>query len=359
MIRTPLAVGDLASGALRRLDPERAHALTVRLMASGAGPRARVARDPRLESSLGDLKFPNPVGLAAGFDKHAECPDAMLDLGFGFVEIGSITPNPQPGNDRPRVFRLFEDRAVINRYGFNSEGLGAVAARLAERQRRGGRGPRGIVGANLGANKESADRIADYCEGVRRLAGLVDFYTVNISSPNTPGLRTLQRASALDGLLSRVIAERDRLAQRAPVFLKIAPDLTDSEKADIAESARAHRIDALVVSNTTIVRSGLKSRFAAEAGGLSGAPLFAPSTALLREFHLLFGGKVPLIGVGGVASARDAYDKILAGASLIELYTAMIYEGPSLPSRILRELPALLDADGFKSIAEAVGAAAR
>jgi len=320
------------------------------MLKAGAGPKVRIG-DPRLAVTVSGLQFANPLGLAAGFDKNAEAPDAMLDLGFGFVEVGAVTPLPQPGNPRPRVFRLRADAGVINRYGFNNDGLEAVAARLRARKRRG------IVGANLGANKESADRTEDYVKGVKGLAGLVDFMTVNISSPNTPGLRALQDKASLEALMKRVTAARDEFADGTPVFLKIAPDLADEDKADIAEIARSMALDGLVISNTTISRSAdLQSAAAGERGGLSGRPLFLPSTRLLREFHATLKGAVPLIGVGGVSSARDAYMKILAGASLVQLYTAMVYEGPGLVSRILKELPGYLEADGFKSIAEAVGA---
>lgn len=349
-MRPPLILADFGAKALTLLDPEEAHRLTVRLLKSGAGPKVDVG-DARLATRVAGLSFPNPLGLAAGFDKNAEAPDAMLDLGFGFVEIGAVTPLAQPGNPRPRVFRLRADAGVINRYGFNNDGLEAIAARLRARERRG------VVGANLGANKESADRTEDYVKGVKALAGLVDFYTVNISSPNTPGLRALQDKAALQELMTRVLAARDAAANGTPVFLKIAPDITDEDKADIAAIAQSMALDGLIVSNTTIARSDdLRSAQAQEKGGLSGRPLFAPSTKLLREFHEALEGKVPLIGVGGVFSARDAYKKILAGAALVQLYTAMIYEGPSLPSRILKELPGYLEADGFKSVSDAVGA---
>lgn len=347
-----LFLAGAATKAMRLLDPEAAHRTTVRLLKAGMGAKARVA-DPRLATSVAGLDFSNPLGLAAGFDKDAEVPDAMLDLGFGFVEIGAVTPRPQPGNPRPRVFRLEKDRAVINRYGFNSGGLDAVTLRLRARKRRG------VVGANLGANKESADRVNDYVLGVAALAGLVDFYTVNISSPNTPGLRALQGKAELSELLERVLAARASAAPETPVFLKIAPDLTDADKADIAALALETDVDGVVIANTTIERPEiLKSRHAKEAGGLSGRPLFAPSTALLREFYAVIGRSKPLIGVGGVFSARDAYEKILAGASLVQLYTALVYEGPALPARLLKELALLLESDGFESVAQAVGAGA-
>mgnify|MGYP002784839255 CR=1 FL=1 len=341
----------LGTRAVRLLDPEAAHRATVRLMASPFAPRFHVRSDPMLRIRIAGIDFPNPLGLAAGFDKNAEVPDAMLRLGFGFVEIGGVTPLPQPGNDRPRVFRLVEDDAVINRYGFNNDGLEVIAARLRGRRRRG------VVGANLGANKDSKDRIEDYVTGVRGLEGIADFYTVNISSPNTPGLRALQDKASLTGLLKRVIAARDGLKTKAPVFLKVAPDLADADKADIASAVRDEKVDALIVSNTTIARdAALRSPHRGEKGGLSGRPLFAPSTALLREFHEALKGRTPLIGVGGVFSAEDAYAKIRAGASLVQLYTALIYKGPALVADIVERLPKLLKRDGFDALAEAVGA---
>ena len=342
----------LGAKAVRMLDPEAAHRATVRMMASPLAPRFHVRSDPMLSIRVAGIDFPNPLGLAAGFDKNAEVPNAMLRLGFGFVEVGAATPRAQPGNDRPRVFRLTEDAAVINRYGFNNDGLEKIAVRLARRRRAG------IVGVNLGANKDSEDRIEDFVAGVRRLEGLVDFYTVNISSPNTPGLRALQDKAALAELLSRVIAARDALRTKAPVFLKVAPDLADADKADIAAAVMGSGVAALIVSNTTIARpAGLKSPYASEKGGLSGRPLFAPSTALLREFHQALKGRMPLIGVGGVSSADDAYAKIRAGASLVQLYTALIYHGPALIAEIVEGLPKRLKADGFQRLSDAVGAA--
>ncbi|MEO1135012.1 MAG: quinone-dependent dihydroorotate dehydrogenase [Pseudomonadota bacterium] len=348
-MKTPMALADLGSKAMGLFDAETAHHLTIRMLCKGFGPKVEL-QTPRLATRVAGLSFPNPLGLAAGFDKDAEAPDALLDLGFGFVEVGAVTPRPQPGNPRPRVFRLRADAGVINRYGFNNSGLDAAASRLRARPRRG------IVGVNLGANKDSADRTEDYVTGVKTLAGLVDFFTVNISSPNTPGLRALQDRAALAGLMTRVLSARDAQEEKTPVFLKIAPDLTDEDKTDIAAVAREVPLDGLIISNTTIARApNLRSAAASEKGGLSGRPLFAPSTTLLREFHRALGKDTPLIGVGGVFSARDAYEKILAGASLVQLYTALVYEGPSLPSRILQELPGFMDADGFASIHEAVG----
>ncbi|MEM8771997.1 MAG: quinone-dependent dihydroorotate dehydrogenase [Pseudomonadota bacterium] len=349
-MRSPRFVADIAARAMTAFDPETAHRLTIRMMKTGRGPKVRRA-NKRLAIKVGSIEFSNPLGLAAGFDKNAEVPNPMLDLGFGFVEVGAVTPRPQSGNPRPRVFRLREDSAVINRYGFNNDGLDVIARRLKSRRKRG------VVGVNLGANKDSDDRIQDYVRGVGGLAGSVDFFTVNISSPNTPGLRTLQDKSALVDLMTRVQNARAAQAPQTPVFLKIAPDLADEDKADIAAVALELKLDGLVISNTTITRPDvLRSATAVEAGGLSGQPLFAPSTALLREFYGEIGDRIPLIGVGGVSSARDAYVKILAGASLVQLYTALVYEGPGLPSRILRDLPGLLKDDGFDQIADAVGA---
>lgn len=348
-MRTPLFLADAGAKAVTLLDAEAAHKATIRLLKTGLGPRACID-NTGLGVSVAGIDFPNPLGLAAGFDKNAEVPDAMLALGFGFVEVGAATPRPQPGNPRPRVFRLWPDAAVINRYGFNNDGLGVIAGRLRARRRRG------IVGVNLGANKDSEDRAGDYVRGVEGLAGLVDFFTVNISSPNTPGLRALQDKASLVDLMTRVLRARDSAAARTPVFLKIAPDLEDEDKADIADTAKELSIDGLIISNTTLSRDNLQSRYAREAGGLSGRPLFAMSTALLREFYCSVGGDVPLVGVGGVASARDAYTKILAGASLVQLYTAMVFEGPGLPARILGALPSFLKADGFECVADAIGA---
>ncbi|PQA88763.1 dihydroorotate dehydrogenase (quinone) [Marinicaulis flavus] len=346
-------MAELGAKVLGAVDAETAHYLTIRMLKDGWGPKVSL-ETPHLAMEVAGLSFPNILGLAAGFDKNAEAADAALDLGFGFVEVGAVTPRPQEGNPRPRVFRLRADAGVINRYGFNNDGLEVVAARLKARERKG------IVGVNLGANKDSEDRAEDYVTGVRGLAGLVDFFTVNISSPNTPGLRALQGKSTLEELMRRVLTARDDAAPGTPVFLKIAPDLADEDKADIADIARATALDGLIISNTTITRApNLRSAKAEEKGGLSGKPLFAMSTALLKEFYGTVGAEVPLIGVGGVSSARDAYEKILAGASLVQLYTALVYEGPGLLLRILNELPSYLDADGFQTIAEAVGAAAR
>jgi dihydroorotate dehydrogenase len=343
---------------LRSLDPETAHGVTVRALASGLVPAAPSPDPPSLRSRVWGLDFANPVGLAAGFDKNAEVVDAMLGFGLGFVEAGSVTPRPQPGNPRPRLFRLPEQQAVINRMGFNNEGLEAFARRLEARLYARRRAP-GLVGANLGKNKDTAEAADDYALGVRRLAKLADYLVVNVSSPNTPGLRALQGRGPLETLLGRVLDARAaaHLDRPPPLLLKIAPDLTDEDKADIATVAAATGIDGLVVSNTTIARpAALPERWHHEAGGLSGAPLLAPSTALLHDMYRLTGGRLPLIGVGGIASGADAYAKIRAGACLVQLYTALVFQGPALVAAIKRDLAAALAADGFATLGEAVGA---
>ncbi|PZU06764.1 quinone-dependent dihydroorotate dehydrogenase [Sphingomonas sp.] len=330
------------------LDAERAHRMTITaLKALPALPAT--ARDPRLATRLAGLDFPTPVGLAAGVDKDAEVPDAFLSLGFGFVEIGTLTPLPQAGNPRPRLFRLPEDRAVINRMGFNNGGQADALARLSKRARRG------IVGVNVGANKDAADRIADYATGVAAMAPVADYLTINISSPNTPGLRALQEAQALDDLLAGAIAARP--AGGPPIFLKVAPDLAPADIDAIARVCLDRAVDALIVSNTTIGREGLRSPHAKETGGLSGAPLKALALERLRDFRVATGGALPLIAAGGIASGDDAYARIRAGASLVQLYTALVYEGPLLARRIARELSALLARDGFATVGDAVGVA--
>ncbi len=347
------ALHDLAAGALRQLDAEDAHRLTIRLLSLGLGPRTP-DRDADLATRLCGLILPNAVGLAAGFDKNAEAPDAMLAAGFGFVECGTVTPLPQAGNPRPRLFRLSEDAAVINRMGFNNEGLEAFAARLQSRPRRG------IVGANIGANKDSEDRVGDYVTGLTRLWGLADYFTVNISSPNTPGLRALQTRQALQELLGRLAEARAGLAVNGgdvPILLKVAPDLDDAEIEAIAETVLAFGIDGIIAGNTTLSRPDtLRSVARSEAGGLSGAPLMALSTQILSRFHAAAAGRVALVGAGGIASGADAYAKIRAGASAVQLYSAMVFEGPGLVTRVRRDLALRLRADGFSSLAQAVGA---
>ncbi len=352
-------LADYALTLLRRLPPETAHRATLRALAMGLGPRSHAPDPPRLATRLWGRMFPNPIGLAAGFDKNAEVPDAMLALGFGFTEIGTVTPLPQPGNPKPRLFRLEEDRAVINRLGFNSEGLDAVQRRLAKRRERPGIGI-GPVGANIGRNRVTGDEIEDYVRGVRALAPLVDYLVVNISSPNTPGLRDLQRKNTVERLMERVLPARAEAVPNnpPPLLIKIAPDLTEDERSDLAQAALAGGIDGLIVANTTVARpETLRSGNAHEPGGLSGRPLFAPSTQLIAEMARLTGGRVPIIGVGGIASGADAYAKIRAGASLVQLYTALTFAGPGLVQRIKRELDALLTRDGFATVAEAVGKA--
>jgi dihydroorotate dehydrogenase len=329
------------------LDPERAHRLAVLALKLRSDDR-RPSLDPALAIEVAGVRFPSPIGLAAGFDKDGEVADALLNLGFGFVEVGTITPAPQPGNPKPRMFRLTEDQAVINRLGFNSRGQALARERLEQRGDRPG-----IVGINIGANKDSPSRIADYVTGVRNMAKLATYLTVNISSPNTPGLRALQSGDALDELLASVRAARGK--GRPPIFLKVAPDLEPAEIDAIARTAIDRRVDALIVSNTTVSRPPLSSRHAGEAGGLSGAPLRDLALQRLRDFRAATGGQLPLIGVGGIASADDAYARIRAGASLVQLYTAMIYRGPGLPRRISIELADLLARDGFASVGEAVG----
>ena len=328
------------------LEAERAHRLTIaalKLMPRRAPP----ASDPRLAIRIAGLDFPNPVGLAAGFDKDGEVPDAMLGFGFGFVEVGTLTPLPQPGNPRPRLFRLAEDRAVINRMGFNNGGQGAAHARLARRARRG------ILGVNVGANKDSADRIADYARGVARMRDVADYLTVNISSPNTPGLRALQEAQALDELLAGAIEARG--AEGPPLFLKVAPDLAPADIDAIARVALDRKVDALIVANTTISRPPLRSALATEGGGLSGEPLKELALARLRDFRSATGGALPLIAAGGIASGADAFARILAGASLVQIYSALVYEGPLLARRIALDLATRLTNYGFETVEQAVG----
>lgn len=349
---------------LRRIPPEAAHRVSLKALASGLRWTARHADDSALSIRLWNRDFSNPIGLAAGYDKDAEVPVAALRLGFGFVEVGTITPRPQPGNPRPRLFRLVEDEAAINRMGFNSGGLDAAAERLRVLRAAGLTVP-GFVGANVGKNRDSADAAADYAAGAAMLAPMVDYLVINVSSPNTPGLRELQRQAALTDLIEQVrCAMADVLprSQRSgpPLLVKVAPDLSPDERADIAAVAANTKIDGLIIGNTTTSRPpGLKSRHAREAGGLSGRPLFALSTDVLSDMYSRTGGRVPLIGAGGVASGADAYAKIRAGASLVQLYTALVYRGPGLVAAIKRDLAACLRRDGFASLSEAVGAGHR
>jgi len=334
---------------LHRLDPERAHSASLLALRMGLAPLPGPATGGRLRTVLAGLTLPNPVGLAAGYDKNAEALAPLMRAGFGFLEVGAATPLPQPGNPRPRLFRLTEDRAAINRFGFNNEGMEAIAARLAVR-------PAGIpVGLNLGANKTSPDRAADFALVLACCGPFVDFATVNVSSPNTEKLRDLQGKAALSALLAGVMEARRALPRPIPVFLKIAPDLENAELAEIAEVALSSGISGIIATNTTLARDGLASRFSAEAGGLSGAPLFERSTRVLARLSDLTGGRLPLIGVGGIETADHAYAKIRAGASAVQIYTAMVYCGIGLASDIANGLDRLLARDGFATVAEAVG----
>ena len=332
----------LARPLLFGLDPEMAHRAMI--FALRWLPNLSPRFDPRLAVNVAGLSFPSPVGLAAGFDKDAEVPDAMLGLGFGFVEVGTITPLPQAGNPKPRLFRLAEDEGVINRMGFNNRGQAAALARLQRRARRG------VVGVNVGANKDAPDRVADYVAGVRALSGVADYMTVNISSPNTPGLRGLQDKAALDELLDAVMAVRT-----VPVFLKVAPDLDRAAIDDVTEVSMRRGVDALIVGNTTISRPPLLSKWQGEAGGLSGAPLKNLAMEKLKAFRSATGGQIPLIAAGGIDSADEAYARIRAGASLLQIYSALVYHGPGLAKSMASGLAALLERDGFAQVGDAVG----
>lgn len=334
--------------ALFALDAERAHRLTIRSLAVWGrlgAPGGRSVSDNRLATRVAGLDFANPLGLAAGVDKDGEAVTGLHALGFGAVEVGTLTPLPQPGNPKPRLFRLVEDEAVINRMGFNNGGLDAALKRLPAQRA-------GVLGLNVGANKDAADRVADYVAGVSAAARVADYVTINVSSPNTPGLRDLQHGSALRDLLAATRAA----AGTRPLFLKVAPDLDHAAIDDIAAAVIDHRLDALIIGNTTISRPALASPNAGQAGGLSGAPLAALARQKLAEFRTATGGAIPLIAVGGIGSGAEAYARIRAGASLVQLYSAMVYAGPGLPVRILKDLAALLGRDGYGSITEAVGA---
>lgn len=326
------------------LDAESAHRLTIRALALAGGATGRVETSSRLATRVAGVRLPNPVGLAAGVDKDGEAVAGFHGLGFGHVEVGTLTPLAQPGNPRPRLFRLVEDRAVINRMGFNNGGIDAALARLPRERD-------GVLGINVGANKDAANRIADYATGVAKAAAVADYVTINISSPNTPGLRDLQHGAALAELLAASRAA----AGPVPLFLKVAPDLEPAQIDDIARGAIDHRIDALIVSNTTVSRPPLRSANAGEAGGLSGAPLKGLAASRLADFRSATGGRLPLVSVGGIDGADEAYARIRAGASLVQLYSALVYEGPGLARRIARGLDRLLERDGFASVADAVG----
>jgi dihydroorotate dehydrogenase len=345
-----LSLYRLTRPLLWSLPPERAHRAALWVLQQGLAASDPGAEDPALRTTLWGRYFPNPVGLAAGFDKNAEVFDAALrQLGFGFVEAGTVTPRPQAGNPQPRLFRLAADRAVINRLGFNGGGLERFTANFARRARTG------VVGANIGANRDSADPAADYTAGIAALAPLADYLVVNVSSPNTPGLRALQRREALNALLGRALAARP--AGGPPLLVKIAPDMTSEERADVAEVVLAAGIDGLIVGNTTVQRpAGLTDPQKSEAGGLSGRPLFPIALAALTEMRRLTGGKLPLIGCGGIASGDEAYAMIRAGASLVQLYTALVFDGPGVVGRIKSRLAARLKSDGFRQVSDAVGA---
>jgi dihydroorotate dehydrogenase len=344
------AIQRAALALLHRLEPERAHALSLGLLRAGLVPLPGAVTTPRLATRVGALELPNPLGLAAGYDKNAVAVDRLARAGFGFVEVGAATPLPQPGNPRPRLFRLPEDRAVINRFGFNNDGAEVIAARLAARSR--GAVP---VGLNLGANRDSQDRAGDFARVLTRAGAHVDFATVNVSSPNTERLRDLQGRAALTALLARVMEARAALGVRLPVWLKIAPDLTGDEIEQIAEVASASGIDAIVATNTTLARDGLKSAIAVEKGGLSGKPLFEKSTRVLARLALATAGRIPLVGVGGISSAGDAYEKMRAGASAVQVYTGLVYGGLPLVGQILQGLDAMVVRDGFASVAQVTG----
>ena len=342
----------LALAVMHRLDPETAHGLSIKALKSGLTPCPGPVTSPRLKTEIAGLNLPNPVGLAAGFDKNAEALGALTQAGFGFIEVGAATPRPQPGNPKPRLFRLSEDRAAINRFGFNNEGMEVIGARLAQRPKNG------VIGLNLGANKDSDDRAQDFARVLSHCGTHLDFATVNVSSPNTEKLRDLQGKAALSALLAGVMEARERLERLErpiPVFLKIAPDLDEAGLDDIADVARESGIDAVIATNTTLARDGLKSAHRDEMGGLSGAPLFEKSTRVLAQLSTRLDGAVPIIGVGGISSAEDAYAKIRAGASAVQFYTALVYGGLSLAAEIANGLDALLARDGHDSVAQAVG----
>ena len=341
------ALEAIGLAALRRIDPETAHGLALKALNTGLGPRSGPVTSTRLKTNVAGLNLPNPIGLAAGFDKNATALHALARTGFGFLEVGAATPRPQPGNPKPRLFRLAQDQAAINRFGFNNDGMEAIAGRLAMR-------PKGaVIGLNLGANKDSADKAADFAKVLTRCGGVVDFATVNVSSPNTEKLRDLQGKAALAALLAGVMEARAALPDPIPVFLKIAPDLSPDELADVADVANSSGVAGIIATNTTLARDGLHGPHKAEAGGLSGQPLFEKSTKVLAQLSGMTA--LPIIGVGGVGSAEQAYQKIRAGASAVQLYTALVYGGISLAGEIADGLDKLLARDGFASVAEAVG----
>jgi len=339
----------IALKALHRIDPEVAHGLAIKALKMGLAPHSGPETSPRLRTQVAGLELPNPIGLAAGFDKNAEVIPPLLQTGFGFIEVGAATPLAQPGNPKPRLFRLTQDKAAINRFGFNNQGAQLIAARLEKRP------SAGIVGLNLGANKTSTDKAADFASVLQTCGAHVDFVTVNVSSPNTEKLRDLQGKQALASLLNGVMLARDSLDKSIPVFLKIAPDLTENDLQDIADVARDAQLSAIITTNTTLSREGLISAHRDQAGGLSGAPLFEKSTRILAQLSQLLGDEIPLIGVGGISNAEQAYIKIRAGASAVQLYTALVFQGFSLVNDITKGLDELLARDGFANVSEAVG----
>ena len=347
-----MSLYDFAKPFLFMLSAERAHSLAISALKIGILPHRNINNSNILSQNIWGLNFPNPIGLAAGFDKNAEVYSSMLKKGFGFVETGTVTPLPQSGNAKPRVFRLKADQAIINRLGFNNLGLDYYTNQLKKRLKENG-----IVGANIGANKLSSDPANDYVIGLGRVLGLADYFTINVSSPNTPGLRALQGKEALDDLLLKLKTLRDEFSvnSKSPLLLKIAPDLNKHECEDIAEIILKHEIDGLIISNTTLSREGLKSQLKDQDGGLSGGPIFELSTRVLSNMYKLTKGNVPLVGVGGISSGLGAYKKIKAGASLVQLYSALVYHGPGLASKIADELEILLKKDGFSNITEAIG----
>lgn len=340
----------LAQPFLMALDAEKAHGLTIRALEAGLYPRGAIASDPIVSQRFWDLDFPNPLGMAAGFDKNAQASSALLAIGFGFAEAGSLTPLPQPGNPRPRLFRLPADEGVINRLGFNNEGHAAALARLTRNR------PRGVLGVNIGANKDSEDRTADYVAGVRAFAHVASYFTANISSPNTPGLRDLQHEAALADLLSRIVEARDEMAlthgRRVPVLVKIAPDLLNADLEIMAGVFLRGGVDGLVISNTTLERDGLVSPMRDEAGGLSGKPLFNRSTVILARMRQLVGNDLPIIGVGGIHSADSAWEKLRAGANLLQIYSALVYGGIGLAADIVSGIAARMRREGVRRIAD-------
>ena len=339
----------LGLAALHKFDPETSHGLSIAALKSGLAPLAGQVTSPRLATQVAGLEMPNPIGLAAGYDKNAEVIAPLNKAGFGFIEVGAATPRPQPGNPKPRLFRLTQDQAAINRFGFNNQGMEAIGARL------GARPKTGIVGLNLGANKDSSDRAADFARVLAHCGPHLDFATVNVSSPNTEKLRDLQGKAALGALLNGVLETNAALATPIPIFLKIAPDLDLDEIADIADVARETGINGIIATNTTLSRDGLTSKDSDQQGGLSGAPLFEKSTRVLAQLSQLCGPDIPLIGVGGVSTAEQAYEKIRAGASAVQLYTALVYGGLSMVADIAKGLDALLERDGYANVSYAVG----